>query len=181
MLFLSLGMSAQHKQAKHTVQTGKATYYPRRATGTRTANGEKLHHDSLTCAHRTYPFGTLLKVKNLSNGKEVVVRVTDRGPFSRGRIIDLSYAAAKQLGMISKGVSTVEVQPYHPTEHIPYKTEPEELPEMDFAIESFVPDNKFDFDTSINLTQKDNKKDNKNEKKTSTSNNTSGTKHNNRK
>jgi rare lipoprotein A len=69
------------------VQKGKATFYSRKATGARTANGERLHHDSLTCAHRTYPFGTMLRVKNPANGKEVVVRVTDRGPFIKGRII----------------------------------------------------------------------------------------------
>lgn len=93
-----------------TVQKGKATFYSKRATGARTANGERLHHDSLTCAHRTYPFGTLLRVKNPANGKEVVVRVTDRGPFVRGRIIDLSWRAAKELGIISQGVAVVTVQ-----------------------------------------------------------------------
>jgi rare lipoprotein A len=92
-------------------QRGKATFYSRRATGARTSSGERLHHDSMTCAHRKYPFGTLLKVTNLSNGKEVVVRVTDRGPFGRGRIIDLSWGAAKQLDMLSKGVVMVEVVP----------------------------------------------------------------------
>lgn len=59
-------------------QTGKASFYSKRATGSRTSNGERLHHDSLTCAHRTYPFGTLLRVTNERNGKQVIVRVTDR-------------------------------------------------------------------------------------------------------
>ena len=102
---------AQHKsrEAKKQ-QTGKASFYSKRATGARTSNGEKLHHDSLTCAHKTHPFGTLLKVTNPSNGKEVVVRVTDRGPFKRGRIIDLSWGAAKELGMLSQGVAMVKVE-----------------------------------------------------------------------
>ena len=107
------------------MQKGKATFYSKRATGARTANGERLHHDSLTCAHRTYPFGTLLRVKNPANGKEVVVRVTDRGPFVRGRIIDLSWRAAKELDIIGKGVAVVVVQkaneivvPYEPTDEI---------------------------------------------------------------
>ncbi len=116
-------------------QRGKATYYSRRATGARTASGERLHHDSLTCAHRTYPFGTLLKVTNPSNGKEVIVRVTDRGPFVRGRIIDLSWGAAKQLGILAQGVATVKVELYKEVRGIPYR--PEEtlhLPEMDFEI-----------------------------------------------
>ena len=89
---------------------GKATFYSKRATGARTANGERLHHDSLTCAHRTFPFNTMLRVKNPANGREVVVRVTDRGPFIRGRIIDLSWRAAKELGIIAQGVAMVEVE-----------------------------------------------------------------------
>lgn len=100
---------------------GKASYYSKRATGAQSASGERIHHDSLTCAHRTYPFGTLLKVTNLSNGKEVVVRVTDRGPFRRGRIVDLSYTAAEALGMLSQGIAMVQVErieditmPYRP-------------------------------------------------------------------
>lgn len=91
-------------------QKGKASYYSKRATGTRTSSGERLHHDSLTCAHRTHPFGTMLKVTNLQNGKNVVVRVTDRGPFGKGRIIDLSYRAARELGMLSQGVVMVTVE-----------------------------------------------------------------------
>lgn len=91
------------------VQRGKATYYSKRATGARTSSGERVHHDSLTCAHRTYPFGTKLKVTNPANGKSVIVKVTDRGPFARGRIIDLSWKAAKELGMLAQGVAMVEV------------------------------------------------------------------------
>ena len=95
----------------HAQQRGKASFYSRQATGARTSSGERLHHRDFTCAHRTHPFGTLLKVKNLSNGKEVVVRVNDRGPFGRGRIVDLSWGAAKALGMLSQGVVAVEVTP----------------------------------------------------------------------
>ncbi len=91
-------------------QKGKASYYSKRATGARTSSGERLHHDSMTCAHRTYPFGTKLKVTNPSTGKIVFVRVTDRGPYGRGRIIDLSWGAAKALGMLSQGVVTVVVE-----------------------------------------------------------------------
>lgn len=92
-------------------QKGKASYYSKRATGARTSSGERLHHDSLTCAHRTFAFGTKLKVTNPANGKWVIVRVTDRGPFTRNRIIDLSYRAAKELGMLSQGVAMVLVEP----------------------------------------------------------------------
>ncbi len=93
-----------------TVQRGKASYYSKRWTGRRTANGERLHHDSMTCAHRTYPFGTLLRVTNLRNGLQVVVRVNDRGPFGRGRIVDLSWGAAKKLNMLGAGVVPCTVE-----------------------------------------------------------------------
>lgn len=112
-------------------QTGKASFYSKRATGARTSNGERLHHDSLTCAHKTHPFGTLLKVTNPSNGKEVVVRVTDRGPFKRGRIIDLSWGAAKELGMLTQGVAMVKVEVVEKL-HVPFKPDPLSLPELDF-------------------------------------------------
>ena len=84
-------------------QRGKATFYSKRATGARTASGELLHHDSLTCAHRTYPFGSKLRVINPANGKEVVVRVNDRGPYAKGRVLDVSLGAAKKLDMIKTG------------------------------------------------------------------------------
>lgn len=116
-------------------QRGKASFYSKRASGTRTANGDRLHHDSLTCAHRTYPFGTLLKVTNLSNGKEVIVRVNDRGPFGRGRIIDLSWGAAKELDMIAQGVTTVQVELYQGAKGVPYREdEILDLPEIDFEV-----------------------------------------------
>ena len=113
-------------------QMGKATYYSKRATGTRTSSGERLHHDSLTCAHRTFPFGTKLKVTDPSTRKWVVVRVTDRGPFKRGRIIDLSWRAAKEIDILNHGVAMVVVEPYNMT-IVPFKpVETVELPELDF-------------------------------------------------
>lgn len=125
-LLIALPLLAQQQQ-------GKASYYSKRATGARTASGERLHHDSLTCAHRTYPFGTLLKVKNPGNGRSVVVRVTDRGPFKRGRIIDLSYAAAKELGILANGVATVIVEKYN--KGVPYLDEDSvNLPQIDFEV-----------------------------------------------
>ncbi len=88
---------------------GKASYYASEFQGQRTASGESFSPQEFTCAHRTYPFGTLLLVRNLDNGREVIVRVNDRGPFVKGRIVDLSYEAAKELDMIRKGVCNVEV------------------------------------------------------------------------
>ena len=104
---MTIGFTPLHAQ---DVQQGKASFYAQKFHGRRTASGEPLHKDSLTCAHRYYPFGTLLRVYNPANGKSVLVRVTDRGPFVRGRIIDLSWRAAKELGIISQGVAMVTVQ-----------------------------------------------------------------------
>ena len=118
-------------------QTGKASFYSKRATGSRTSSGERLHHDSLTCAHRTYPFGTLLRVTNERNGKSVVVRVTDRGPHGRGRIIDLSYRAASDLGIVAQGVAVVRVERIQ-NSRVPFKPEAETLPEIDFEVTEYT-------------------------------------------
>lgn len=96
--------------ASATAQThGKASFYGNGVHGHRTSDGSRYHKDSLTCAHRTLPFGTLLKVTNKTNGREVIVRVTDRGPFVKGRVVDLSMAAAKKLDMVRAGVAPVVV------------------------------------------------------------------------
>jgi hypothetical protein len=87
-----------------------ASYYGGYFHGRRTASGEVYNKHALTCAHKTLPFETLLKVTNPQSGKHVVVRVNDRGPFRRGRDIDLSYGAAKEIGMVRAGVIKVEVQ-----------------------------------------------------------------------
>ena len=131
---LSSGEGSGVRLFSQVVQKGKATYYSKRATGSRTANGERLHHDSLTCAHRTYPFGTMLRVKNPANGREVVVRVTDRGPFIRGRIIDLSWRAAKELGILAAGVAMVEIEKVTDRSGIPYRQEEEEVQLPDFEL-----------------------------------------------
>lgn len=88
-------------------QTGHASWY---RMGKVTANGEKFNPHGLTAAHRTLPFGTKVKVKNLRNGRSVVVRINDRGPFIRGRLIDLSMGAAKKIGLIQTGTAKVSVQ-----------------------------------------------------------------------
>lgn len=130
LLMAIIGVSAQTQKQ----QKGKASYYSRRANGARTSSGERLHNDSLVCAHRTYPFGTKLLVKNPANGKEVVVRVIDRGPFSRGRIIDLSYEAARRIGMLSAGVAMVEVSVYDDTV-VPFKPKEEyQMPELELEL-----------------------------------------------
>ncbi len=112
-------------------QRGKATFYTRKWDGRKTASGERLYNDSLVCAHKSHKFGTLLKVVNPANGKEVVVKVIDRGPYVKGRIIDLSIRAARELGILSQGVAMVEVSVYHKPVEVPYKPEDIELPEID--------------------------------------------------
>ncbi|SHL91860.1 rare lipoprotein A [Chitinophaga jiangningensis] len=96
--------------SKKVTQSGKASYYADKFDGRKTASGETFHQNAMTAAHPSLPFGTRLKVTNLANGKTVKVRVNDRGPFAKGRIIDLSKKAAKKLGMISTGVATVEIK-----------------------------------------------------------------------
>lgn len=89
---------------------GVASYYGRRFHGRRTANGERFNMRAMTAAHRTLPFGTKVRVTNPRNGRSVVVRVNDRGPFIRGRSIDLSRAAAEKIGMISRGHARVNME-----------------------------------------------------------------------
>ena len=88
---------------------GLASYYAKQFHGKKTANGETFDMYGLSAAHKTLPFNTWLEVKNLSNGRTIIVRINDRGPFVKGRIIDLSYGAAKELHMLNAGVQEVEL------------------------------------------------------------------------
>jgi len=91
-------------------ETGKASYYAQAHHGKRTASGERFDQNALTAAHRTLPFGTRVRVTNLNNERSVVVRINDRGPFVRGRVIDVSRAAAVRLEMLRAGVVPVRVE-----------------------------------------------------------------------
>ena len=95
-------------QAEAAAQTGKASYYKH---GHRTASGERFNAADYTAAHRTLPFGTRVLVTNLDTGISVIVRVNDRGPFVKSRIIDVSYGAAKFLGITRTGVAKVKIVP----------------------------------------------------------------------
>jgi len=88
---------------------GTASYYAARFDGRRTASGERFDNGAMTAAHRTLPFGTLVRVTNLANGRSVIVRINDRGPFSAGRMIDVSRAAASELGLVARGHGMVEL------------------------------------------------------------------------
>ena len=89
---------------------GEASYYGAKHQGKRTASGERFDQNQLTAAHRTLPFGTQVRVTNLNNDKSVLVRINDRGPYARRRIIDLSRKAAQQLDMLRAGVAPVRVE-----------------------------------------------------------------------
>lgn len=90
-------------------EKGQASWYGGHFQGRPTASGEIFNTHEFTAAHKTLPFGTLVRVKNLANGKTTTVRINDRGPFVAGRIIDLSYVAAKELDMIQSGVAQVVI------------------------------------------------------------------------
>lgn len=88
---------------------GSASYYAAKFNGRRTASGERFDNSEYTAAHRTLPFGSRVRLTNTANGKSVIVRINDRGPFSPGRVIDISRAAADDLGLIARGHGTVEL------------------------------------------------------------------------
>lgn len=136
-LFLCLFFSALSFQpARAQKQTGKATYYSNKLKGRRMSNGEKYDPKVFTCAHRTAPMNSYLRVKNLKNDKEVIVKVTDRGPYGKSLIIDLSYSAAQEIDMIRQGIGMVEIFPYH-EKSVPNKVEEDD---MDFIELKDTPD-----------------------------------------
>ena len=94
---------------RHGAETGQASWYGKAHQGQRTASGERFDMHALTGAHRTLPFGTIVRVTDLGSGRSVNVRINDRGPFRRDRIIDLSYEAAKTLGFVARGTARVEI------------------------------------------------------------------------
>ena len=101
---LTAGMLITASSVSAFAQCGKASWY---ALNSRTASGERMNPSAMTAAHRSLPFGTKLRVTNQKNGKSVIVRINDRGPFVRGRVLDLSKGAAQRLGFISSGHTSV--------------------------------------------------------------------------
>jgi rare lipoprotein A len=93
-----------------STQHGKASYYAGRWIGRKTANGEIYRAGDMTAAHKTLPFNTMVRVTNLRNGKSVIVRINNRGPYIRGRIIDMSWEGAKAIDMVKAGVVPVKVE-----------------------------------------------------------------------
>ncbi|MCD6654211.1 MAG: septal ring lytic transglycosylase RlpA family protein [Sulfurovum sp.] len=95
---------------KAKIEIGNASYYATCMSGRRTASGEICNLGLHTAAHRTLPFGTMIRVTMLQNGKSVIAKVNDRGPHSKGRVVDLSLAAARKIGMIRAGIAKVKVE-----------------------------------------------------------------------
>ena len=92
------------------IQKGKASFYAKKFNGRKTYYGERVSSESLEGAHRHLPLNTLVEVTNLDNQRSVIVRINDRGPFAKGRVIDITHAAAQALGMVSKGIANVSLR-----------------------------------------------------------------------
>lgn len=107
-------LAASAQGPREITLKGRASYYGKEFAGRATASGEPFDPDDLTAAHRTLPFGTRVRVTNLANGRSVVVRINDRGPYAAGRIIDVSRAAAERLGMVRRGVVYVRIEYVRP-------------------------------------------------------------------
>ncbi len=105
---LTRALPRTHKKAR--VTEGRASFYADQFHGRKTASGETFNREKLTAAHPFLPFGTWVRVTNLRNGKDVIVRINDRGPFVKGRIIDLSRGAAKEIGLTQAGTARVKLE-----------------------------------------------------------------------
>ena len=101
---------ALYDPVPRSIETGKASYYGGRWIGRLTANGEHYHSGDCTAAHKHLPFNTMVRVTNLRNNKNVIVRINNRGPYAKGRILDLSVVAAKKLDMINDGIIPVRAE-----------------------------------------------------------------------
>ena len=105
----AIARAVMNRVAKARRESGWCSYYGRGFYHRRTASGERFDPDQLTAAHRTLPFGTRVRVTNLANGKRVVVRINDRGPFKKGRVLDVTPAAARKLGFATSGLTRVRL------------------------------------------------------------------------
>jgi rare lipoprotein A len=110
IIFLAAIAITSCSGSKKFTETGKASYYSNKFQGRKMANGDPYRKGKLTAAHKTLPFGTKVKVTNQQNGKTVKVKITDRGPHTRNRIVDLSLAAANRLDMVDAGTAPVKLK-----------------------------------------------------------------------
>lgn len=110
LLLASTVCASESPQKEGHKQSGQASYYANRFNGCRTTSGERVKLHLLTGAHRTFPFNTLVEVTNQSNQQSVIIRINDRGPFHKGRVVDLTTAAARAIGMLGRGVANVTLR-----------------------------------------------------------------------
>ncbi len=115
IVFFYIGSCSVSKNTKDTskfefYQSGEASWYGPGFNGKKTASGEKFDMNKMTAAHRKLPFGTKVRVTNLKNNKSVIVRINDRGPYKKSRIIDLSKKAAEKIGLVKGGVAPVKIE-----------------------------------------------------------------------
>lgn len=110
LALIAMPVLAQAGDSRSVVGEGMASYYSSEFAGSRTANGERFDPDGMTAAHRSLAFHSRVAVTNLANGKEVVVRINDRGPWGKSRIIDISHAAARRIGMDRSGTARVRLE-----------------------------------------------------------------------
>jgi rare lipoprotein A len=103
---MAVGILSAHAQS-----VGRASYYGKELAGRKTASGERFNPAGMTAAHRTLPFGTRIRLTNVQNGRTAIVRVNDRGPFVRGRAIDVSLGAARALGFVGRGTTRLRIEP----------------------------------------------------------------------
>jgi rare lipoprotein A len=140
IVFFVLLFSIPICYAQKFKSSGLASFYAKKFHGRKTANGERFNMHSYTSAHRTLPFNSLVKVTNTKNGKSIVVRVNDRGPMRKNRIIDLSYAAAEELSLVNDGIGRVTLELLDPAEARSYMVNNKLLKECCFAeVEDFQP------------------------------------------
>ncbi len=116
LFFALISISVWNDTNQH-VEQGLASYYSNKLQGRKTASGELYDKSKFTAAHKTIAFGTKIKVTNQQNGLSVVVNVNDRGPYVKGRIVDLSFAAAKKIGLLQQGVTKVKLEIFKRHEH----------------------------------------------------------------
>lgn len=142
------------------IERGVASWYGAKFDGRRTASGERYDMTELTAAHPTLPFGTRVGVRNTRTGREVVVRINDRGPFSKNRIIDLSYAAAREVGVVGPGTASVELYlvpeagvPQRFTVQVAAFSEPERAASLHREIAQIYPEAVIDSDGTWNRVQ----------------------------
>lgn len=117
MIILSMMLISNPSRALHSsqdtasiFQSGVASFYANKFNGRLTANGEIFSNSKMTAAHKTLEFGTIVRVTNRRNGREVTIRINDRGPWIKGRVIDLSRAAAREIGMLKSGTARVDIE-----------------------------------------------------------------------